>query len=65
MIVPSLDARLIPTICRMLDPMNVFINISRYSKDQRLKFGNLIMFNLPELMTGSDNDFGPHINRKI
>eukprot|EP00268_Persea_americana_P030535 TRINITY_DN29562_c0_g1_i1.p1 TRINITY_DN29562_c0_g1~~TRINITY_DN29562_c0_g1_i1.p1 ORF type:complete len:124 (-),score=6.72 TRINITY_DN29562_c0_g1_i1:84-428(-) len=45
--------------------MDVFTNISRYSKDQRLKFGHLTMFDLPELLTGSDHDFEPHINWKI
>ena len=51
-------------ICRIYDPMDVFTNISRYGEDQRLKFGHLTVFDLSEPMTGSDHDFGPHINRK-
>ena len=63
--VPGLDGVRIPTIHIMHDPMDVFTNISRYSKDQRLNSGHLTMLDLPELMTGSDHDFGPHINRTI
>ena len=44
--------------------MDVFTNISRYSKDQRMKF-HLAMFKLFKLMTGSDLGCGPHINQKI
>ena len=62
--VPGLDGGRIPTICRIYDPMDVFTNISRYGEDQRLKFGHLTVFDLPKPMTGSDHDFGPHINRK-
>ena len=63
--VPGLEGGMIPTVCRIYDLMDVFINILRYSKDHHLKFGHLTMFDLPELMTDSDHDFGPHINRKI
>ena len=45
--------------------MDVFANILRYSKDQQLKFGHLAVFDLSELMAGSDLDCGPHINQKI
>ena len=45
--------------------MDVSKNTSRYSKDQWLKFGHLAVFDLSELMTGSDLDCEPHINQKI
>ena len=61
----GLDGVRIPTIRRMHDPMDVFTNISRYSEDQQLKFGHLTMFDLPEIMIGSDHDFGPRVNQTI
>ena len=30
-----------------------------------MKFGYLAVFDIPELMTGSDLDCGPHINQKL
>ena len=60
----GLDGGRILTICRMYVPMDIFTNISRYGEDQRLKFGHLTVFGLPEPMTGSDHDLRPHINRK-
>ena len=49
----------------------ISVNIQTFwhiSRDIRgvfwLKFGHLAVFDLPELMTGSDLDCGLHINRK-
>ena len=42
-----------------------FVNISRYGKDQRLIFGQLAVFDLPESTTCSDHDLGAHRNQKI
>ena len=45
--------------------MDFFANISRYGRDQRLKFGQLAVFDILEITTGSDLDFGAHKNQKI
>lgn len=45
--------------------MDFFANISRYGKDQWLKFGQLAVFDLLEITTGSDHDCGAPRNQKI
>ena len=45
--------------------LDFFANISRYGKDQQLKFGQLAVFDLLEITIGLDHDCGAHRNQKI